>query len=363
MAFAPARSWLAEQHLAPLLSSNMHHLVSVAKWEPVLHASKKLEQANILSVPVLDEDNEYFGCVSANDLLKSLVHGLDQVDKEWLEKVSTMTPEQLAKIGEEFNHQKVEKLQHAGDLWLLTADSSSSVLDAINESFRIQDHHVHHRLYVCTNAHEQKANTTQGLTTVVNITAGSERRAASGWTVTGVVSQYDVIKMLAANPDKLGEGAAKTVEQLELDAGAVFTVPATMTTLEAFGRMGRDHKSALGVVDPASGVLIGNLSVSDIRGLDAADFPLLLLPVGEFILVRHKLATAPADVKAAPARANWAEALKALPVVTVGLATSFKDVLQALVSKHLHRVYVVDGEGKPISIVTLTDALRAVSKQ
>lgn len=47
MAFAPARSWLAEQHLAPLLSSNMHQLVSVAKWEPVLHASKVLADAGV----------------------------------------------------------------------------------------------------------------------------------------------------------------------------------------------------------------------------------------------------------------------------------------------------------------------------
>jgi hypothetical protein len=38
---------------------------------------------------------------------------------------------------------------------------------------------VHHRLFVCSNAHEQKSNT-QGNTTVVNITPGSERLSATG---------------------------------------------------------------------------------------------------------------------------------------------------------------------------------------
>lgn len=38
---------------------------------------------------------------------------------------------------------------------------------------------VHHRLFVCANAHEQKSNT-QGTTTVVNITPGSERLSATG---------------------------------------------------------------------------------------------------------------------------------------------------------------------------------------
>ncbi len=39
-----------------------------------------------------------------------------------------------------------------GDLWLLSADNNSSVLDAVNESFHVQDAIVHHRVYICTPA-------------------------------------------------------------------------------------------------------------------------------------------------------------------------------------------------------------------
>lgn len=143
---------------------------------------------------------------------------------------------------------------------------------------------VHHRLFVCSNAHEQKSNT-QGATTVVNITPGSERLSATGLKVSGsrscsppppprcpgaprpapphtqqmgcchtrmlfcclhasprpapdpqqssaalqvthVVSQSDVVKLLWANKAVLGDSLAQTVEQLELDdvSGGPFTL-------------------------------------------------------------------------------------------------------------------------------------------
>jgi hypothetical protein len=47
--------------------------------------------------------------------------------------------------------------------------------------------------------------------------------------------------------------------------GSVYCVPANMSTLEALSQMARDHKSSLGVTDPANGQLISNLSVSDLR--------------------------------------------------------------------------------------------------
>ena len=38
------------------------------------------------------------------------------------------------------------------------------------------------------------------------------------------------------------------------------------------------------------------------------------------------------------------------------------EVLERLTPMHLHRVYVVDEDRKPVSIVTLTDVLRIVAK-
>lgn len=55
----------------------------------------------------------------------------------------------------------------------------SCVLGAAHARVYVACVQVHHRLFVCSNAHEQKSNV-QGNTTVVNITPGSERLSATG---------------------------------------------------------------------------------------------------------------------------------------------------------------------------------------
>ena len=47
--------------------------------------------------------------------------------------------------------------------------------------------------------------------------------------------------------------------------------------------MSADQKSGLGLTDPATGRLVGNLSASDLRGLAAPeDFAALLAPAAEY---------------------------------------------------------------------------------
>ena len=53
-----------------------------------------------------------------------------------------MTADDLRALGSEFCAQTVDRLQHAGDLWLLNADDASTLMDAVLESFRIRDQHV-----------------------------------------------------------------------------------------------------------------------------------------------------------------------------------------------------------------------------
>ncbi|KAF6259138.1 hypothetical protein COO60DRAFT_1514679 [Scenedesmus sp. NREL 46B-D3] len=367
VSFDAAKEFLKAQHLAPLLSEVQQQLITLNKWSTVGQALQTLGSRNILSAPVLDEDGEYFGCLSVNDLLKSLYKVLAAKDPEWFEKIDSISPSDIIAVATEFTKQTVDKVQHAGDLWLLNADDASTLLDAVMESFRIQDRAVHHRLFVCSNAHEQKSNTVAN-TTVINITPGSERLSATGLKVTHVVSQSDVVKLLWANKSVLADALSQTVEQLELDDGSVYTAPASMSTLEALSQMARDHKSSMGVTDPASGNLIGNLSVSDLRGLTIEEFPLLLLSVGEYIAVRRELgslskADALAGKRAEAATAGkWGELLSGAPAIGVTGTSSFESVLEMLAVKGLHRVYVTDAAGKPVSIITLTDVLRLITR-
>lgn len=216
--FAGVHEFLRANHLAPLLSADAKALQVLNKWTTAGTALQVLATANVLSCPVLDEDGEYFGCLSVNDLLRSLNAHLQAKDPEWCapfcfllccwmdaagaaagltlaaaagrerdcvcadqapkspqlnnqpkhplkhktpphyqskppkqpddnnknrtEKIDKMSAADLVALGREFCAQTVDKLQHAGDLWLLNADDASTLMDAVLESFRIQDQHV-----------------------------------------------------------------------------------------------------------------------------------------------------------------------------------------------------------------------------
>jgi hypothetical protein len=56
---------------------------SLTPLPPPAVTPKVMDSAKVLSCPVLDEDGEYFGCLSVNDVLKSLNATLQAKDPEW----------------------------------------------------------------------------------------------------------------------------------------------------------------------------------------------------------------------------------------------------------------------------------------
>ncbi|PSC72908.1 DNA repair XRCC3-like protein [Micractinium conductrix] len=330
-----AKRLLASTFLASVLPQNS--LVSVTTGCRLESAVQVMNAVKILSVPVLQR-GEYHGCISVNDLLKNLALALNAKKPHWLESgAAAFTADELVAVGKELAGKSVGELDHSGSLFLLNAQTTTSMLDFVQNSFDIKDstHHVHHRVYVCL-APGTDHTTQAGATTVVNAThaASSSGKLA----VTHVVSHLDVVRLLAANKAALGGAAEQSVEALGLTAGAVFCVPASTPAVEAFGRMAVDHKSCLGLVD-AAGKLVGNLSASDLRGLVSAEAFATLL-------------SSAVDYDAAQ-RGGQNPALG-----TVTADTTLGELLDMLVAGKMHRVYVVDSEGKPISIITLTDVLR-----
>lgn len=137
----------------------------------------------------------------------------------------------------------------------------------------------------------------------------------------------------------------------------VVTVSQSTTAGDAFHLMAKRRITSVGVVDSA-GRLVGNLSASDLRvrrarassacrrlrqhvvpwqGLTADSLVRFALPVLDFKPDHGKL-------------------------VTVHRSATLAHVLKELVTHQLHRVYEVDGAGKPLLIITLTDIMRLVAK-
>jgi hypothetical protein len=161
---------------------------------------------------------------------------------------------------------------------------------------------------------------------------------------------------------------------------------------QCFALMHNSDISGVGVVDPVSGLLVANLSVSDLRCLRSADdFDLLGLPVIRFAHARwaseqrleqrvssggeaggetgaQQAQQAPepptpgvsAEQQQAAAGAQAAQAPKGLrpAVVTVAPEDTLLRVMEVLVAHKLHRVYVADERAKPVGVVTITDVLR-----
>lgn len=67
------------------------------------------------------------------------------------------------------------------------------------------------------------------------------------------------------------------------------------------------------------------------------------------------------DLPPAVQEGRWAEVLSVLPLVSVTPDTPLREAIQKLVENRKHRVWVVNGEGKAVGVVTPTDVLRLVT--
>jgi CBS domain-containing protein len=162
--------------------------------------------------------------------------------------------------------------------------------------------------------------------------------------IIGVISQWTVANYLATVPTGDKDWIPVLREPL---CNVKFTrnvayVNGRCSTLQSFFRMHKDRVSSLAVVDD-EGKLIGNLSVSDLKGyqLYLSNFTDLLQPVSQFLsLIRLKQGR----------QDNFA--------VAFNPETHVKDVVEKLNEHIVHRAYVIDDNRKPIGVFSLTDLMQ-----
>lgn len=154
-----------------------------------------------------------------------------------------------------------------------------------------------------------------------------------------IVTQSHVTKFVYKYIVSLAPFGDKTVKELQLGLGEVFSVSSDKQAIDAFKLMVEKGVSAVGVVD-AEGRLLGNVSVSDLRviGFDGKMFSRLFVPITEFLQSIRPTGG----------------------VVTVTTTNTITDILRKLVDNKIHRVYVIDEQSKPIGIISLLDILRAL---
>jgi len=159
--------------------------------------------------------------------------------------------------------------------------------------------------------------------------------------ITAIISQSDIIQLIAQNLNFLGSVGQKTVGELQLGTlEGLITMSVNAKAIHAYYLMYFHKVLGVGIVLP-NGVLIGNLSASDIRSLSQQNFSSLLLPVSEYL--------------------RMVQGVNMKPPASVSLNTTLETVIQKLFFYRLHRLWIVNDKQEPVGVISLTDVIKFFS--
>jgi CBS domain-containing protein len=283
----------------------------------VQEAIRILAEAGVLSAPVKEQGGRYLGLVDMFDLLAELIraftecHKADKADVHlnWVTWVND--PRKLSTRG------------------ALLAEEPITFLISQDLSRRNPLRFVSDKAPVL----ELLCNFREG----VHRTVMKENNTDQ---LLRIVSQSDMLRFIQEHLHLCGDWKDKPVSELEMGEGAVVSVNTNARALIPFVQMHAQGVSAVAVVDH-QGILVGSLSVSDLRSLEPTRLQSLQLPVMDFL--KQRSSPAPTAPVSCTATATLAEAI------------------DLLVSTHVHRLWVVDEPWKrPVGLVSLTDIMKSL---
>ncbi|KAK9865169.1 hypothetical protein WJX84_010351 [Apatococcus fuscideae] len=316
---------------------------------------------NILSAPIFEANSSHCsGFLDLVDILQAVLSwfnvradAADRTDK-------------LKKAGRKLLTERIRSIKLANDGHLVYRNgSSTTLLEVITSGFLqpVGAREVSHRIAVWD---------------YVNSAEPEDEDAAVdeggfGVYITNIISQSDIIRFLHQHGQQLGRLGSMTVEALGLATKQVVCVPSDMPTINAFAAMCASHVSCAGVVQlRGHGALVGNLSVSDLRGILPEHFSVLGQPVMTFLEIRRA-----GKCWATPTPRNpriqhttngcngWgiksAEGTQPVRVAACSPDATLLEVIEILVTTRYHRIYVTSEDRRPCGIITLTDILRLIA--
>lgn len=281
--------------------------------ETVQQALVKLRQWNVLSAPLVSvaeggQDYVVVGIVDVVVILQGLVQDLDRNESETNQEgvVRQFFQKKLAELPNWFRD---------GGFFLVpwNGEGVPSLLEVIQNVFLTKwPPWTNHRAVILNE---------QGL-------------------VGDILTQTDIVRYVYKHVHELGELAETPIKELQLATvwnTPVATLPKSTKAIDAFRLMLKEYMSAYPIVEEVGGPLLGNISTSDLRGFLPEQVKDLELPVIEF-LQRHEN--------------------RALVPITCMEDDSLSVLLSRMVKHRLHRIYIADGRGAPVGVVTMTDILR-----
>lgn len=154
-----------------------------------------------------------------------------------------------------------------------------------------------------------------------------------------IVSQSNVMKVLARKLENLGPVATKPVGKLQLGSQNIATLHFNDLAIDAFLLMRALRIDAVAVVD-TDGTLLANISASNLKGIVKTGLEGLLLPIREFLI------RAEARFLRHPLKCNQ--------------NTKFGTLVNSLAMYRLHRAWLVDEFHKPVGVISLEDICKFI---
>lgn len=154
-----------------------------------------------------------------------------------------------------------------------------------------------------------------------------------------ILSQWDILMLVLARISFLGTAVEKTLTEAKLVAdnfNLMYSVPEDAGVVDALKYLNDNCISGVPLTD-RTGKITGNFSVTDVLNLTFVNFPLLTLPINEFLFRIYGF------VK---------------PPVVCHKTDTVENVLLKFACFGIHRVYVVDESFRPIAVITLTDIMQ-----
>ncbi|KAL6069800.1 hypothetical protein QOT17_007372 [Balamuthia mandrillaris] len=291
-------------------------IFSVSGEAPVVDAMNILFAKNVLSIPVENENKEFYAFIDLLDIVTFMVHLFDETalgtHNRWQEELQHLA---VLEQGERFTTTKVKEIAGLSErnpfIPVKQGEPLLQVLEILGKK-RV------HRVPIVNE--EGK---------VVNI-----------------VTQSAVVDHLAKHMSALGPIVNTPLKELGVvGKKKVITVSIDSRTIDAYKLMHQHKISAIAVVD-ADGHLVANVSTRDIRAIstDSSILAKLYQPISHFLTQIH---------------------MDSIDIVNPAISCSMKDALGLVLGKlavsKVHRIYIVDAQNQPIDVISLSDILVLLS--
>jgi len=280
--------------------SKKSEIICVSHKESLPSAFKKLIENNILSVPVINLDGTYSGFLDILDIVTFLIDllGEDKLTKE------------------DVNVEKIEAFQNATVSQVMT--------------YPISKKNPFHPFPVGSSLLSAIEVLAQGVHRVPIINADNK--------LVNILTQSSVLKFIQKNKHLLGEKENMLLKDMYLFDQYVLSVNEKEKAIDAFRLIRLTKVGALAVVND-EGQLVGNCSAKDLKKISNNSILLarLFKPLQEYLKDQHEIAFATKNE-------------------TLGT------VIDRIVDKNLHRVYLLDDGLKPEGLLSLSDILEELLK-